>query len=161
MEIRNEKAFSEDEIKAIRLYYNWIIKAKEKEYEENLDDLNNIEYLYVKNQFKINLVDSILKFMRKHKNNKAIMFVFNDLGLTEEFFEEYLDVKLDERDYLVEQSEEKQEFITLYENLVNNGVVIKKSNNFMYDVVPYSGETYINFEDDAINNSNIFELKRK
>lgn len=161
MKIRNEKAFSEDEIKAIRLYYSWLIKAKEKEYEENLDDLENLEYLYVKNQFKINLVDSILKFMRKHKNNKAIMFVFNDLGLTEDFFEEYLDIKLDERDYLVEQSNEKQEFITLYENLVNNGLVIKKNNSFMYDVMPYDGEPYINFEDDALNNSNVFELTRK
>lgn len=161
MEIRNEKAFTEEEMKVIRLYYSWIIKAKEKEYEENLDDLENLEYLYDKNQFKINLVDSILRFIRKHKKNKAIMFVFNDLGLTEEFFEEYLDIKLDERDYLVEQSEEKQEFISLYENLVNNGVVIKKSDSFMYDVVPYDGEPYINFEDDALNNSKIYEITRK
>ena len=76
-------------------------------------------------------------------------------------FEEWLDNSFNQRDILDEKYDKLSVFIDNYENLVNNGVVIKKSDSFMYDVVPYDGEPYINFEDDAINNSNIFELKRK
>lgn len=161
MKIRNEKAFSEEEIKVIRMYFEWIIKAKEDEYEKTIEKRNEIAGAFNLVNLRINILDRILKFMNKHEKNKVIMFIFNDLGLSKEFFEEWLDNSFNQRDILDEKYDKLSVFIDNYENLVNNGVVIKKSDSFMYDVVPYDGEPYINFEDDAINNSNIFELKRK
>lgn len=161
MKIRNEKAFSEEEMKVIRMYFEWIIKAKEEEYEKTIEKRNEIAGAFNLVNLRINILDRILKFMNKHEKNKVIMFIFNDLGLSKEFFEEWLDNSFNQRDILDEKYDKLSVFIDNYENLVNNGVVIKKSDSFMYDVVPYDGEPYINFEDDAINNSNIFELKRK
>lgn len=161
MKIRNEKAFSEEEMKVIRMYFEWIIKAKEDEYEKTIEKRNEIAGAFNLVNLRINILDRILKFMNKHEKNKVIMFIFNDLGLSKEFFEEWLDNSFNQRDILDEKYDKLSVFIDNYENLVNNGVVIKKSDSFMYDVVPYDGEPYINFEDDAINNSNIFELKRK
>lgn len=161
MKIRNEKAFGEEEIKVIRMYFEWIIKAKEDEYEKTIEKRNEIAGAFNLVILRINMLDRILKFMNKHEKNKVIMFIFNDLGLSKEFFEEWLDNSFDQRDILDEKYDQLSVFIDDYENLVNNGLVIKKSNSFKYDVIPYDGEPYVNFEDAAINNSKVYEITRK
>ncbi len=159
MKIRNENAFSEDVGKALRIYYAWLIENMEEEYNENIEDIKNIDFFLRIYETEVIIADKIIDFIYKHGDSKVLKIILLNPNKALEILENFIDKKVCQLEELEEDKYDELSFNQSYENLIKNGLVIVPNGENTYTVRPYTGGVYRDLETSKEPNSNIIRLK--
>ena len=159
MKIRNEKAFSEDVGKALRIYYEWLIENMEEEYKENKEDIKSIDFFLKIYETEVNVADKILNFIYKYGNSKILKIILINPNKALDVLEKFINKKAYQLEELEEDKYEEMSFNQLYEKLVENGLVIVPDGENTYTVRPYTGGIYRDLENSLEHNSSVIRIK--